>query len=191
MKPDFDENRIVELFKKRDEAAIHEASRLYGNRLRAVAYRICGDEQMAEECENDAYLEAWNRIPPHEPKGYLFPFLAKIVRAKALNRIKQEDAKKRSAELVELSEELACCIPSKDDVESTLEAKELTSAINRFIRSLPGQKRNIFIRRYWYLDSIDKIAKDYGMSESKVKSLLFRLRNKLKIYLEKENGGTL
>jgi len=191
LKPDLDENRIVELFKKRDEAAIYEASRLYGNRLRAVAYRICGDEQMAEECENDAYLEAWNRIPPHEPKGYLFPFLAKIVRAKALNRIKQEDAKKRSAELVELSEELACCIPSKDDVESTLEAKELTSAINRFIRSLPGQKRNIFIRRYWYLDSIDKIAKDYGMSESKVKSLLFRLRNKLKIYLEKENGGTL
>ena len=185
MKAGKDDNRIISLFLKRDEDAIRLTRELYGSRLRSIALRVCGDERTAEECENDTYLEAWNRIPPHEPDGYLFPFLAKIVRSKALNRVKQEDAGKRRTEIVELSDELAGCISSKDSVESVFEARETADELNAFIRSLPTQKRSIFLRRYWYMDRIKKIAEDLGMSESKVKSVLFRLRNKLAQRLEK------
>ena len=100
MKAGKDDNKIISLFLKRDEDAIRLTRELYGSRLRSIAFRVCGDERTAEECENDTYLEAWNRIPPHEPGGYLFPFLAKIVRSKALNRVKQEDAGKRRTEIV-------------------------------------------------------------------------------------------
>ena len=181
-----DDGSIVDLFLKRDEEAIAESAAKYGSRLRAIAQKLCGDGQTSEECENDAYLAAWNSIPPHEPRGYLFSYLAKLVRAAAINRVKSDGRQKRRAELIELSRELEACLPTAGDVETEAENAELIRSINAFLRAQPKEKRDLFIRRYWYTDSISELASSFGMSESKVKTTLFRLRAKLKEHLDRE-----
>ena len=181
-----DDSGIVELFLNRDEAAVALAREKYGARLRAVARSVLGDEGAAEECESDAYMEAWQRIPPHEPRGYLFAFLARIVRAKALNIVKARSAAKRSAELVSLTDELASMLSSPDNTESRVEAKELSASVSRYLKKVSDEKRMVFVRRYWYMEPVGQIAQRYGMSESKVKSLLLRARRELKKHLEEE-----
>lgn len=181
-----DDSLIVELYLRRDEAAIKETAAKYGNRLRSLAHGILGDPEAAEECENDTYMEAWNRIPPHEPGSYLYPFLARIARHISLNRCRDNDRLKRSAYICELSAEMEQCIPSPDDLECRMDARELAEAINGFLRNLDGEKRIIFVRRYWYLDSVADISKRFGLTQSKVKTTLFRCRNQLREYLEKE-----
>lgn len=181
-----DDGRIVELFLARDEAALRLAAERYGARLLALARNILGDEGAAEECLNDAWLEAWNRIPPHEPRNYLFPFLAKIVRARALNRVKAEAAGKRSAELVALTDELADLLPSAQNTEQEAEARELSEAVSRWLRSVSEEKRRVFARRYWYAEPLEQIAARYGMSLPKLKSLLWRARRELAKELTKE-----
>lgn len=177
---------IVALYRRRDETAIGETEKRYGARLRALAERICADRETAKECENDGYLEAWNRIPPSDPGDYLYPFLARLVRHIALDRCRAEGAAKRKAELVALDEELAACLAAPEDVDSTLDAKALGEAINGFLGTLPREKRVIFLRRYFFLDPTAAIAERCGIGESKVKTTLFRLRNELRIYLMKE-----
>ena len=181
-----DDAGIVKLFLRRDEAAIAAAAEKYGARLQAIARNLLGSDADAEECVNDAWLEAWNRIPPHEPGDYLFAFLAKLVRAKALNRVKAMKAEKRSAELVSLTEELSGMLRSADDTEAAVEAKELSAAVSRWLRGIPEEKRRVFVCRYWYAEPVRQIAERYGMNESKVKSLLLRARNELAKQLEKE-----
>ena len=178
---------IVERFLARDEGAIRETAGKYGGRLRAVARGIVREEETAEECENDTYLEAWNRIPPHEPRGYLFPFLARITRNLALNRCRDRARLKRSAYLCELSAEMEQCLPAPDDAACRLEESELREAINGFLAGLPEEQRNLFLRRYWYLDSIADIARRFALSESKVKTTLLRCRKRLREHLEE--GG--
>ena len=112
-----DDNRIVDLFLKRDEEAIAQTSKKYGKRLRSLAYKIVNDHETAEECENDTYMEAWNSIPPHDPGNYLYAFLARITRHISLNCCRNRDRLKRSAFICELSEELEQCIPASNDVE--------------------------------------------------------------------------
>lgn len=180
--PDLNDNEIVELFLARDESALAKTAEKYGKRLRALALHICGDMTAAEECENDTYLKAWNSIPPHEPRSYLFSFLAKITRCTALDRVKK-DARARFAEL---TEELENTLPSPDDVEGRLDGKLLSEAISAFLRTQSAEKRNIFLRRYWFTDSVAEIAKRFSISEGKVKSALFRTRNALQEYLKKE-----
>ena len=182
-----DDNRIVELYLSRDEVAISQTSEKYGSHLRNVAYGIVEDLHTAEECENDTYMEAWNSIPPHEPKSYLFAFLARITRHIALDFCKERSRLKRSAFISELSAEMEQCIPAPDDTERRIDAIILCEAINTFLATLSDEKRNIFMRRYWYMDSIDSICKQFGFSESKVKSMLYRTREKLKLVLEKED----
>ena len=165
-----DDAGIVKLFLRRDEAAITAAAERYGSRLHALARNLLGSDADAEECVNDAWLEAWNRIPPHEPGDYLFAFLAKIVRAKALNRVKAMCIEKRSAE----------------STEAAAEAKELSEAVSRWLRGVSEEKRRVFVRRYWYAEPVRQIAARYGISESKVKSLLWRARRELAKQLEKE-----
>lgn len=181
-----DDGRIVELFLARDEAALRLAAERYGVRLLALARNILGDEGAAEECLNDAWLEVWKRIPPHEPRDYLFPFLAKIVRAKALNRVKAMSAGKRSAELVALTNELAGLLRSDEDVEAAMEARDLSEAVTRWLRSVSEEKRRVFVRRYWYAEPLEQIAARCGMSEAKLKSLLWRARRELAKELTKE-----
>ena len=181
---------IVELYLRRDEAAVRETAEKYGSKLRALAWGILGDRDAAEECENDTYMEAWNRIPPHEPRAYFYPFLARIARNLSLNRCRDRQRLKRSALVCELSAEMEQCIPSPDDLECRMDGVALAEAINGFLGMLDTERRNIFIRRYWFLDSVADIAKRFGVTQSKVKTTLFRCRNQLREYLEKE-GYTL
>lgn len=181
-----DDNKIVELYLSRDESAIQHTSEKYGSRLRYLALGIVENLQTAEECENDTYLEAWNSIPPHEPKGYLYAFLARITRHIALNCCRDRSRLKRSAYICELSSEMEQCIPAPHDTECRIDDIVLRDAINGFLGTLREEKRNVFLRRYWYLDSITAISKRFGLSESKVKTMLFRSRNELRKYLEKE-----
>lgn len=185
-----EDSRIVELYLQRDETAIRQSAEKYGSRLRALAYGIVNDTQTAEECENDTYMQAWNSIPPHEPRSYLYAFLARITRHVSLNRCRDNSRLKRSAFLYQLSAEMEQCLPAPDDAACRLDDVALGEAINGFLGELDEEKRNIFIRRYWYLDSIADISKRFALSESKVKTTLLRSRNRLREHLVKE-GYTL
>ena len=181
-----DDNRIVELFLHRNEASIRETAEKYGNRLNSLAFSIVKDWETAEECVEDTYMEAWNSIPPHEPGSYLYAFLARITRHISLNCCRNRSRLKRRAFLCELSEELEQCLPASDDMECRMDNMALREAINGFLASLKEENRNIFLRRYWYLDSVADISRRYGLSESKVKTTLFRIRNQFRKYLEEE-----
>ena len=181
-----EDEKIVELYLRRDESAIARTAEKYGTRLRSFAYGIVADQQTTEECENDTYLTAWNSIPPHEPRTYLYAYLARITRNLSLSRCRERSTLKRSAHMEELSREMEQCIPAPDDLQCRLDEMALKQAINGFLDTLQEQKRNVFIRRYWYLDSVVDISKRYGISVSKVKTMLFRSRNALREYLEKE-----
>ena len=185
-----DDHSIVALYLQRDEAAITQTKEKYGSRLRRLAYGIVDDLQTAEECENDTYMEAWNSIPPHQPENYLYQFLARITRHISLNCCRDRSRLKRSAFICQLSAEMEQCIPAPDDVQCRMDDIVLREAINGFLGTLDEEKRNIFIRRYWYLDSIADISKRFALSESKVKTTLLRCRNQLREYLKKE-GYTL
>ncbi len=185
-----DDFKIVDLFFERDEAAIRFTSEKYGRRLRSLSHNIVRDMQTAEECENDTYVRAWNTIPPHSPKEYLYAFLARITRHISLNCCRDRNRLKRSAYICELSAEMEQCIPTPDNCECRIDDLAFADAINGFLASLTAENRNIFLRRYWYLDSITDISKRFGYSQSKVKTTLFRVRNKLRDYLEQE-GYTL
>lgn len=181
-----DDNKIVDLYLMRDESAIKQTAEKYGNTLRRIAYNVVGDIQTAEECENDTYLQVWKLIPPHEPRNYLLAFCARITRHIALDFCKEKHRQKRSALICELSQEMEQCIPSSFNTEDHLNSAALSSLIDKFIDSLDQEKRIIFVRRYWLMDSVSSISRDFGISQSKVKSILFRSRNQLREYLEKE-----
>lgn len=185
-----EDSKIVELYLLRDETAIKQTTEKYGKRLCALAYGIVKDLQTAEECENDTYMEAWSAIPPHEPRTYFYAFLARITRHISLNCCRNRSRLKRSAFISELSAEMEQCISAPNDTECRIDDMMLSQAINGFLGKLDVEKRNIFIRRYWYLDSIADISRRFALSESKVKTTLFRCRNQLREYLEKE-GYTL
>lgn len=177
---------IVELYWRRDERALTEtAARLDGYCL-AIARSVLGDEEDARECVNDAYLAAWNAIPPHQPER-LAPFVGKLTRRIAINALeKREAAKRGSGQGAAVLEELAECLPSGECVESRVEEAELEQALRRFVALLPLQTRQIFICRYWYMDSITDICQRFGWTESRTKTQLYRTRQKLRRYLEKE-----
>ena len=181
-----DDSGIVELFLERNEQALIFAARKYGASLRKIALAVLGDESDAQECENDAYLKAWNSIPPNEPRTWLLPYLSKLVRETAIDRLRKEQAKKRAAQFTELTQEIESSLPSLNDVETEVDGALLSAAISAFLRQQPLQKRNIFLRRYWYMDSVAEIAKRYSVSEGKVKTMLFRLRGDLKDHLKRE-----
>lgn len=180
---------IVALYLRRDEGAIKCTAEKYGSRLRALALGITGDRQSAEECENDAYLAAWSSIPPKRPEDHFFPFLARIVRDQALNLCRGRTAQKRSARVEELSRELEQCLPGGASAESELDRRELGRTLNSFLAGLPEDKRKVFLRRYWYMDPVEDIARRFGYSQSKVKSMLARCRGQLRDYLEQEGYG--
>ena len=181
-----DDKQILELYQKRSETAISETADKYGKYCYCIAYRILYDELDSEECVNDTYLRAWEAIPPQCPEK-LSAFLGKITRNLALNRYKYYLREKRgNGQTALVIDELNECLPASNSTEESVEEKLLVELLNQFLYSLPPEKRNIFLRRYWYLSSIQEIAKDYGFSESKVKMILLRIRNKLSQVLEKE-----
>ena len=181
-----EDRKIVELYFKRDENAIRQTQRKYGKRIVNISKNITGNTLTAEEIENDTYLRAWENIPPTNPASYLFAFLARIARNFSISACRERSALKRNAVLVELSDEMAQCLPTDCNIEEEAEANMVLEFINKFLFSKPEDKRGIFIRRYWYLDTISGIAKRFGLSESNVKTTLFRLRNELKDYLAEQ-----
>ena len=181
-----EDGKIVSLYLMRDESAIERTAEKYGTRLRSLAFGITEDRLEAEECENDTYLEAWDSIPPHEPWTYLYAFLARITRHIALNLCRSRNALKRNGHICTLTEEMEQCIPSPDDSACRMDDLALAEAINGFLATLNEEKRNIFLRRYWFMDSVSAIAARFALSESKVKVTLFRCRKQFKAYLVKE-----
>lgn len=179
-----EDEKIIELFWHRDEAAIRETDAAYGRRLYGLSNNILRSFQDSEECVNDTYLRTWEAIPPRRP-GHFFGFLAAVCRNLSLNRLDWREAAKRKAEVVALTEEMELCIPDQGG-ERKMEGKEIARLLNAFLGALPKESRMIFLRRYWYVDTISQIADRYGITESKVKMQLSRTREKLRIFLEKE-----
>ena len=180
------DNEIIELYWNRDEAAITATADTYGNYCYSIAYNILCNNEDAEECVNDTWLNAWKSIPPQRPNR-LSTYLGKITRNLSLNRYKLLTAQKRGKGQVEIAlSELEGCVPAQTDVEQIADEMVLVNAIETFLHAQPRTERNIFIGRYWYLYQIRDLAGAYRMSESKIVSLLYRMRNKLKLHLEKE-----
>ena len=185
-----EDTQIVELYLKREENAIVQTAAQYGAKLRNISFGIVRDHETSEECENDTYLQAWGSIPPNTPHTYLFAYLACIIRHISIDRCRYQQRLCRNAYIQELSAELHSCIPGLENTEEQVEAIALGQSISGFLRQQPETARNVFLRRYWYMDSIADIADRFGISQSKAKSMLFRTRNALREFLEKE-GYTL
>ena len=181
-----EDTQIVALFLARNEDAIAQTTQKYGKRLRALAFGILGDRQAAEECVNDTYMQAWQRIPPHEPRDYLYAFLARITRHIALNCCRERGSRKRRAQLCQLTDEMAQCLPAPDEAAQHMDALAFGDLLNDFLRSLNDTARVVFLRRYWYCDTIADIARRYSLSQSNVKTSLSRSRTRLRERLEKE-----
>ena len=180
-----EDREIVDLYWARDEQAIEETDRKYGRQCQAIARNILGSEHDAVECVSDTWMSAWNSMPDQRP-NHLLAFLGKIVRNLALDRWDYLHAKKRSAAATTMLSELEDCIPGFESTERHAEDQETAAVISRFLRTLDPDTRNIFLRRYWYADSISEIAARFSTNESRVKSSLFRTRKKLRAVLEKE-----
>ncbi len=177
---------IINLYWERKEAAITASADKYGDYCHSISYNILHNVEDAEECVNDTWLGAWKSMPPHRPER-LSTFLGRITRNLSLDRFKKYTAEKRGLGQTTLAlSELEDCIPDKSSVEEIVDEQILVQKLNDFLYAQPEQKRNIFIRRYWYLYPIKDIAAAYNISESKVTSLLFRMRNDLKTHLQKE-----
>ena len=181
-----DDNTIIELYWARDEQALAQSELKYGKLCRSVAFRILRDLQDAEECVNDTWLRAWGAMPPERP-NVLSAFFSRITRNLSIDRYKASHAEKRGGGQITLAlDELSDCISGKDLPEDTVQYRQLTEQIDGFLRTLKEKDRCIFLRRYWYVDSVQEIAKRYHMPEGSVKSSLSRTRQKLRAALEQE-----
>lgn len=180
------DNAIIELFWDRDEQAISRTEEKYQSYLYKISVNILCDEQDVRECLNDTYLSLWNSIPPNRPKVFK-AYIGRITRNISLNKLKSEKTKKRGGSQVKaLLCELDECVSTAFGVEDSVNEKELTALIEKFLLSQPKQKRNLFVKRYWYMDSIKEISSEFGMSQGKVTAILCRMRKDLKIILETE-----
>ena len=178
------DSQIIALFWERCEDAIRETDAAYGRKLYAISDKILRSQQDAEESVSDTYMRAWETIPPQKP-NYFFAYLAKICRNFSLSKLQWNSAAKRNTEVVSLTQEMEQCIPDRSH-ERKLEGEEIGRVLNRFLDSISLESRLIFMRRYWYTDSIQEIAARYNISQSKVKTQLHRTRNKLQLFLESE-----
>ena len=179
-----EDEKIIELYWSRSEDAIRETDNAHGEKLRALSWRILRSHEDAQECVSDTYLKAWDTIPPQRP-NYFFAYLAKICRFFCFGRLDYLNAAKRSADVVQLTAEMELCIPDSGHSWQP-EEEQLGQLLNQFLEQLPKKSRMIFLRRYWYADSVAEIARRYQMSQSSVKTQLHRTRNKLRSFLEQE-----
>ena len=177
---------IVNLYWDRNENAIHQTQMKYGAYLSKVSYNILADFEDSKECVNDTYLAAWNSMPENRPNN-LATYLGKITRQISIDVFRKRHREKRYASEFAISfDELGDSFTDGVTPEQQLNAKLLDEAINRFVSALPDMAQKTFVGRYYFFDSLKEIASYCGMTESKVKILLFRTRQKLKLYLKKE-----
>ena len=175
---------IIELYFERDEKAIKETDAKYGKLCHSIANNILHNEQDSEECVNDTYIGVWNAIPPTRPNNFM-AFVCKITRNLSLKRLETMARRKRSAATIVSLDELAEVLPD-ENIASGVSDADIAKAISDFLRNEKEDVRNVFMRKYYFFDSVGDIAERFGFTESKVKSMLFHTRNKLKEYLIKE-----
>ena len=177
-----EDEKIIELYFARDDSAILETREKYGPYLTAIVYNILCSFEDTEECVSDTYLHTWNAIPPAHP-GNLRGYVGRIAHNLALSRYRHEHTRKRGV-LTEVMDELQ--IYALEDPEETVERKELARSISEFLRTLPAEKRKVFVLRYWYYESLSSIARAVNWKEARVKTELYRMRKKLKTHLIQE-----
>ncbi len=179
-----DDLQIIELYLNRDERAITETALKYGKLCFSIANNILGNEADSEECVNDTYLNMWKVIPQTKPSNFV-AFICKITRNLSLKRLDFNLAMKRNpnsaVSLSELEELMA-----DDKINPSIDDEEIGKLIGDFLRGEKEDARNVFIRKYWFFDSVSDISARYSFSESKVKSMLYHTRNRLRDYLQKE-----
>lgn len=180
-----EDNKIIDLFFERSEQAISELSKKYGTVCKKVAENILNNRLDSEECVNDAYLGAWNTIPPEKPNP-LLTYVLKIVRNLALKKYHSNTAKKRNSIYDVSLDELENCFMSNNTIDENIDAKELTELINTFLATLSKDDRVMFVCRYWFSDSVSDIAVRFNLNSHNVSVKLSRIREKLKKYLLKE-----
>ena len=179
-----EDTKIIELFFSRSEEAITETASKYGKLCLSISGNILGNNEDSEECVNDTYLALWNCIPPQRPSN-LMAFISKIVRNLSLKKLDYNLAKKRDSSITHSLSELEEILPDKA-ISNKFSDEEIGRILSNFLKNEKADSRNVFIRKYWYFDSVEDISKRYKFSESKVKSMLFHTRNRLKKYLIKE-----
>lgn len=179
-----EDSQIIDLFFERSEQAILELSNKYGKMCNRISLNILNNIQDAEECVNDAYLGTWNNIPPQKPAS-LLPYICRIVRNLSIKKYYSNTALKRNSYYDIAFEELEDCIPSYNSVERDYNAKELGKIINDFLDTLDKDKRVMFVRRYWFCDSLPELAKMFGITEHNASVRLSRIRGRMKKYLIK------
>ncbi len=184
-----EDSAIIARLLRREEDAISDLSAKYGPYCRTIARNILSNEADAEEVLSDTWLKAWNAIPPERPDN-LSAWLGAVVRHGAYNLWKRNHRQKRDAGLDMMLDELADCLPAPETPESTLDGKALTEELNRWLGSLPKEDRILFVRRYWYGDSVADLAKAVGVRPAQMAKKMFQLRQKLKQTLER-NGYTV
>lgn len=180
-----EDSAIIELYWARDEAAITHTDQKFGPFCRRLAFNILSDREDSEECVNDTWHRAWDTMPPQRPNS-LRAYLGRIVRNLSVSRLRQRTAQKRGGGLEIMLSELEDCLPSSVGVEQTLEARELSEQINRWLRSLPQDDRVMFIRRYWYGDAVNELAREWDLLPNQLAKRMLRLRLSLKTHLERE-----
>lgn len=181
-----EDEAIVSLYWQRNESAIRETERKYDRYLTKIAMNILADREDSRESVNDTYLAAWNSMPPHRP-GVLSTYLGKITRRISIDRFRYRNREKRRQSEYEISlSELGDCVSGGNTTEEAVNGKLLADAIGIWLRLQPEENRNLFLCRYYFLDSLQEVAKHCGITESKCKTVLFRMRKSLKEYLEKE-----
>jgi RNA polymerase sigma-70 factor (ECF subfamily) len=181
-----DDKQIVDLYWARSERAIEETERKFGGYCRTVAWNILANTADAEECVNDTWMKAWNSMPMHRP-SILAPYLGKLTRWLSLTRLREKNSLRRGGgELPLVLDELAETLDSGQDTEREMELQEMNEALRRMVKALSKDERDVFLCRYWYMASIREIAEKTGFSESKVKTMLHRTRNKLHRQLMEE-----
>ena len=179
-----EDETIIDLYFAREERAIAETGKKYGGYCRSIAFNILHSHEDTEECVSDTYLHTWNTIPPTKPIHF-FAYLAKICRHLAFDRLDWNNAAKRKAEVVALTQEMEECIPGQWQ-EADVRSAEISRLVGSFLWKQTADNRMIFVRRYWYGDSVSEIALRYEISQSAVLMRLSRMREKLAVYLKKE-----
>ena len=178
-----EDKKIVDLYWCRDEKALTETAKKYGKYCFTIAFNILTNSEDAEESVNDSYLNAWNSMPPHRPE-MLSTFLGKITRFISLKRWRQRNTQRRgSGEIAIAYEELSECIPSKTNIYETLETREIAKIVDLFLDELHITEQKVFVCRYWYFDSVSRIASRFQMTENNVSVTLNRIRVQLREYL--------
>ena len=181
-----EDTAIVDLYWKRSDRAISETDRKYGRYCHSIAFNFVRNNEDAEECVNDTWFRAWNLMPDKRP-SVLSTFLGGITRNLAISVYRRETSQKRGgSEMPVALDEMSECVPSDADLEQDYEIKEFEEAIGMFVSALPEIEQKVFVARYWYLAPISEIAERMHFTQGKTKSMLFRIRNKLRVYLREE-----